>query len=133
MRKFFFRLETLLKVRKANEGRMQRELAYAQRKLIELAEQEDTVDKQITALLAEIRLKRQKNEHGLHETYTQLLEHLGTNLLQVQEGKEQQEAVVEERLMQLKECATARKVIEKIKEKHYSEWRTTVEKHEHAE
>ncbi len=132
MKKFFFRLETLLKVRKAREGRMQRELAYTQHKWEQLKEKEETIEKQITALIDEIRKKREQKEHGLQETYSQLLEHLQTNLAQVTEVLAAQSKQVEEKQAQLKQIIQERKVIEKLKEKHYAQWRVQTEQTEGA-
>jgi len=130
MKKFFFRLETLLKVRKAREGRMQRELGYTQQKWAQLKEKQETIDRQITALMEEIRKKREQNEHGFLETYSQLLDHLNTSFVQVEEALEMQSRQVEEKQEQLKRMIQERKVIEKIKEKHYAGWRASVEQSE---
>ncbi|MCH9627538.1 MAG: hypothetical protein S4CHLAM2_11790 [Chlamydiales bacterium] len=132
MKKFFFRLETLLKVRKAREGRMQRELAYTQHKWEQLKEKEETIDQQIAALIDEIRKKREEKEHGLQETYSQLLEHLQTNLAQVTDVLAAQSKQVEEKQAQLKQIIQERKVIEKLKEKHYAQWRVQAEQTEGA-
>lgn len=130
MKKFFFRLETLLKVRKAREGRMQRELAYTQQKWTQLKEKHATIETQIAALMDEIRIKREQKEHGLEETYSQLLDHLNASFRQVEEALEIQSKQVEEKQGQLKRMIQERKVIEKIKEKHYSQWRVQFEQSE---
>jgi flagellar protein FliJ len=127
MKKFIFRLETLLQVRKAREGRMQRELAYTQQKWAQLKEKLESVESQIGALLEEIRIKREQKEHGLEETYSQLLSHLNASFSQVEELLKLQEKQVEEKREQLKRMVRERKVIEKIKEKHYAQWRVQVE------
>lgn len=130
MKKFLFRLETLLKERKAREGRMQRELAYIRQKWTQLKEKKGSIEIQISALLEEIRIKREQKEHGLEETYSQLLDHLNTSLAQVEEAFELQEKQVEEKRQQLKRMIQERKVVEKIKEKHYTQWRVQVEQSE---
>ncbi len=130
MKKFFFRLETLLKVRKVREGRMQRELAYTQQKWTQLKEKHATIETQIAALMDEIRKKRQEKEHGLEETYSQLLDHLNTSSEQAGEAVQMQFKQVEEKRKQLNRMIQERKVIEKIKEKHYTQWRVSVEQSE---
>jgi flagellar FliJ protein len=130
MKKFLFRLETLLKERKAREGRMQRELAYIRQKWTQLKEEKGSIEIQISALLEEIRIKREQKEHGLEETYSQLLDHLNTSLAQVEEAFELQKKQVEEKRQQLKRMIQERKVVEKIKEKHYTQWRVQVEQSE---
>ncbi len=132
MKKFFFRLETLLKVRKAREGRMQRDVAYAQKKWVQLQEKEETIKKQMSALMEEISLKRKQNDHGLQDTYSQLLDHLKSSLAHVAEALEMQSKLVEEKQEQLKQMIQERKVIEKIKEKHYTQWRVHAEQTEGA-
>ncbi|MCC5832889.1 MAG: flagellar FliJ family protein [Chlamydiales bacterium] len=130
MKKFFFRLETLLKVRKAREGRTQRELAYTQQKWTQLKEKRDSIKTQISSLMEEIRVKRKRKEYGLEETYSQLLDHLNTSFAQIEEALELQEKQVQEKREQLKQVIRERKVIEKIKEKHYTQWRIQAEQSE---
>lgn len=132
MKKFFFRLDTLLNVRKVREGRVQRELTYTQQKWMQLKEKEETIDKQIWSLREEMRKKKEQKEHGLHETYSQLLEHLNHTHDQVKEALYIQFKQVEEKKEQLKQMAQGRKVIEKIKEKHYAQWRISAEQSEGA-
>jgi len=132
MKKFFFRLETLLKVRKAKEGRIQRELAYVQQKWTQLKEKEESVERQMTSLIEAIRKKREQKEHGLEETYSQLLDHLKMTLSQTQEALALQSKQVEEKQSQLKQAIKERKVIEKIKEKHYAGWRVQAAQSEGA-
>ena len=132
MKKFFFRLETLLKVRKAREGRMQRELAYTRQKWTQLKEKEDSIDQQMTALMEEIRQKREQKEHSLQETYSQLLEHLKNSYAQMGEAVLMQSKQVEEKQAQLRQLVQERRVIEKIKEKQLVEWRVKGEQSEGA-
>lgn len=132
MKKFFFRLETLLKLRQVREGRMQRELAYANQKWAQLKEKAGSIEKQITDLMEEIRKRRNQNLYGLQETYSQLLEHLKFSLSQVKESLYMQTKLVEQKQAQLKQIIQERKVIEKIKEKHYAQWRVHAEQTEGA-
>lgn len=111
---------------------MQRDLAYTQQKWNQLKEKEESIDKQIASLLVEIRKKREQKEYGLQETYAQLLEHLNTSLSQVKESLDMQGRQVEEKQEQLKEMIQERKVIEKIKEKQYTQWRTQAENEDEA-
>ena len=128
MKKFFFRLDTLLKVRKTKEGRRQKELSYIQQKLLNLREKEEMTNQQIHALLQSIRVAREEKELGLQETYFQLLEHLKSSLVHIQEMVMMQTRQEEEKKEQLKQVVYERKVIEKIKEKQYAQWRMQVEK-----
>ena len=109
---------------------MQRELAYTVAKKEQLEEKQGTIEKQIEALLEEIGHKRSQNEHSLHETYSQLLEHLNVTLAQVKEALLLQSKQVEEKRFALKQMIRERKVIEKIKEKQYAGWRIQAEKSE---
>jgi flagellar protein FliJ len=124
MRKFFFRLETLLKVRKVREKAMTRELDYTRQKWSEGKEKEKLLLTQIASLMEEMQKKRQKGEWNLQETYTQILEHLNRSLTQLQENLSAQSRQIEEQKQRLKNAIQERKVIEKIKEKHYAGWRS---------
>lgn len=132
MKKFFFRLETLLKLRKAKEGRGARDLAYTQQKWMQLKEKQETIERQIGGLVDEIRKKREREDHGMEETYSHLLEHLNSSLSQVQEAVALQGNQVLEKQEQLKELNRERKVLEKIKERHYLHWRIQSEQGEEA-
>jgi flagellar export protein FliJ len=59
----------------------------------------------------------------LQETYAQILDHLQSSLAQVQQGLLLQEKQIEMLKIRFKEAIQERKVIEKIKEKHYAGWR----------
>ncbi len=124
MKKFFFRLETLLKVRRVRESRMQRELAYVQQKLAKLEEKERTLEHQVDSLLNEIRLRREK---GDSESYSSLLDHLNASLVEAKEARLVQSKQVDEVGERLKQLVIERKVIEKIKEKNYAQWRVQLE------
>lgn len=127
MKRFLFRLEILLKVRQAKEGRLQRDLTYIEQKWNQLKEKKESIETQIAALLEAIRKKREKKEYGLQETYAQLLEHLNASLIQVKETLELQGRQIAEKREQLKQALQERKVIEKIKEKQYTQWRIQAE------
>lgn len=132
MKKFFFRLETLLKVRKAHEGKIKRELARANQKWSELKEKERTLEGQIASLMEEIRKKREEGNIALHETYTQILDHLNASLSQVLQGAAGHQKQIVELQERLKQAVQERKVIEKIREKHYAGWRIQGEQIEGA-
>lgn len=130
--KFLFRLETVLKVRKAKEGRMERELSFSLQKLSQWTEKRITVEKQIASLMEELRKKRGEGDRSLEETYEQILEHLVENLRQLKNATDAQQAEITMQEERLKRAALERKVIEKIKEKHYSQWRVQAEQSEGA-
>ncbi|NGX60766.1 MAG: hypothetical protein K940chlam9_00234 [Chlamydiae bacterium] len=128
MKRFIFRLETLLKVRKAREGKIQRELSYAQQKLGGWQEKKMTLENQIAGLTAEIQKKREIGEIKLQETYNQILDHLNTNLSQVSHTLDAQNRQIAEMEARLTGAARQRKFVEKVKEKQYSQWEETTEK-----
>jgi len=123
MKKFFFRLETLLTVRRARERMMKRELESAQQKWQQVQEKEKTLQTQINLLVEEIHRGRLQGKLKLQETYSQILAHLNTALAQVQHNLLAQQRQIEEQKERLKQAIQERKVIEKIKEKHYAGWR----------
>ncbi len=124
MKKFFFRLETLLRVRKTREGRVKRDLAHANQKWSHVKEKEKTLQSQMHALMQEIQTKREEGKLLLQETYNQILDHLNTSLHQVQQSLLTQSKHIQVHQEHLKRAVQERKVIEKIQEKHYTSWRT---------
>lgn len=123
MKAFFFRLETLLKVRHANVTRLQREYAYLLQKLREWKEKEKTLIQQIEGLMEEIRQQRTEKKRHLEETYRQILDHLNHSLANVQQVMTVQEKQLLNFQERLSGAIQARKVIEKIREKHYTQWK----------
>lgn len=122
MKKFFFRLETLLKIRKAHEGTIKRELEQLIQKRSQMKEKERMLEGQMKALMEDMSLKRSRGEFSLEETYNQILEHLQSSLLQLQQTLFSAQKQVEEHQERLAQAIQERKVIEKIKEKHYAGW-----------
>lgn len=122
MKKFFFRLETLLKIRRAHEGTIKRELEHINQKLGQAKEKERMLQTQIHSLTEEMRKRREEGKLDLQETYHQILEHLTSSLAVLQQNLLAQQKQVEEQQERLKQAVLERKVIEKIKEKHYAGW-----------
>lgn len=130
MKKFFFRLETLLKIRKVREGSIMRDLAHSRNKMNHIEEKEQTLKKQIRTLMDEIQAKRDEKKLTLEETYQQILAHLNTSLEQVQAALLAQTRQLEVHQENLKRAIQERKVIEKIKEKHYATWHNRISEKE---
>jgi len=123
MKKFMFRLETLLKLRKLKESHLQKELAHTQLKSTQIEEKKNTLQRQIDALIQEMQKQRAEKHFSFQETYTQILDHLTASLENMQHthaALTQQIEVIQHRL---KQAVQERKVIEKIREKQYSGWR----------
>lgn len=132
MKKFLFRLETVLKVRKAKEGRMERELSFSLQKLSQWLEKEAMAEKQIASLMDALRKKREEKDRSLEETYQQILEHLSDNLKQVKSTIVAQQTQIRMQEERLKQAVQERKIVEKIKEKHYASWRVQAEQSDGA-
>jgi flagellar protein FliJ len=130
MKKFFFRLETLLTVRRAQERRLKRDLEQANQKWSEAKERERMLHTQIDALIEEMHRKRLEGKLDLQETYSQILTHLNSCLTQIEQSLIAQQRQIEEQKQRLKQAVQQRKVIEKIKEKHYAGWRMRAEQSE---
>lgn len=122
MKKFIFRLEMLLKIRKASEGSLKRDLEHANRKMNQVKERERVLQTQISTLMDEMQKKRAEGKLTLQETYMQILEHLNTSLKNTQQNFSAQERQIEEQKERLMHAIRQRKVIEKIQEKHYAGW-----------
>jgi flagellar export protein FliJ len=123
MKKFLFRFETVLSVRRARESVIRREFEHANQKFNQLKEQEKTLQQQIDSLINEIHLRRMLKKSDLQETYSHILEQLNHSLAQVKQNLLIQEKQIEEQQARLKRAHLERKMIEKIKEKHYAGWR----------
>lgn len=124
MKKFIFKLEALLAARHAREGSLKREMEHAHQKWHQAKEQERMLLGQITTLREEIQQKRSSGCFELQETYAQILDNLQGALQQAQRSALQLQKGVMEQKERLKEAILERKVVEKIREKHYAEWRT---------
>lgn len=124
MKKFIFRLETLLKIRSVREGTLKRDLEQAHQKWDHVKEREKMLQAQIAALMEEMQKKREEGKLDLQETYHQILDHLQNSLTQTQHNLWGQQSQIEEHKKRLQQAIQERKVIEKIKEKHYDGWRT---------
>ena len=125
MKKFIFRLETLLRIRKAREGVLKRDLEYAHQKWNQSKMHEATLRIQIETLIGEMHKRRQEGNFDLQDTYSQILDHLGAALNTAQQNLAAGQKNVEAQQEWLKLAIQERKIIEKIKEKHYTDWRTS--------
>lgn len=123
MKKFFFRLETLISVRRARESALKREFEHATQRWDQFKEKEKMLHTQINALMEEMHKKRVEGKLHLQETYSQILEHLNVSLSQVQQTVNAHSKQLEEQKGRLKQAIQERKIVEKIKEKHYNHWR----------
>lgn len=122
MKKFIFRLETLLKIRFVRESTLKRDLEHAYQKWHHNNEKEKMLKAQIEALVDEMQRKRESGIFDLQETYHQILNHLQQSLLQIQQNLLSQKGQIEEHQKRLQQAIQERKVIEKIKENHYAGW-----------
>ncbi len=62
MKKFIFRLETLLKMRSVHESTLKRDLEQAHQKWNQIKEREGMLQTQITTLIEEMKKKREEGE-----------------------------------------------------------------------
>lgn len=125
MKKFIFRLETVLRIRKTREGALKRDLEYAHQKWSQNKNHEAALQGQIEALSEEILRKRVEGKLDFQDTYSQILDHLNASLQIVQQNVASQQKTVEAQQKRFHQAIQERKLIEKIKEKHYAHWRTS--------
>ena len=111
-------------MRKGRECTLKRELEGVKQKLRCDQEQEKTLHKQIGALIQEIQLRRKSGKFDREETYSQILEQLTRSLKIAETSSATQQKNAQELQNRLKRAIQERKIIEKIKEKHYTSWRT---------
>ncbi len=127
MKKFLFRLETLLKIRRAHVGQLKRELGLSEVKFNEWEEKKITLQKQIDALVEEMRGERRAKTFAIHDTYAQILDHLNISLKNVEATLATLKKQIEMKQERLKHVIQERKIIEKIQEKQYAAWRVREE------
>ncbi len=125
-------MERLLRVRQTHEISMKRDLEGATQKLKLSQEKEKTLQNQIQQLDEEMQKGRLEGRMKLHDTYAQILAHLNEALAQVQNALTAQNKIIEEQKERLKQAVQERKLIEKIKEKHYASWASDTEREEGA-
>lgn len=123
MKKFIFRLETLLALRKTNEGALKRDLEVVSKKFNQTKEQQESLKMQIAALTQEMQKKLKEGKLDLQDMHFQILDHLNALLADVEKSFVVHQKQMEEQKERFKRAIQERKVIEKIKEKHYASWR----------
>lgn len=120
MKKFIFRLETLLRLRSLRERKLQQDLAHVRNKCRQAEEREKMLTNQIEALMKEMEGKRAAGELDLQDTYAQILDHFNVSLLTAKQASDLHARNLRALQEELKRAMQERKVIEKIKEKHYA-------------
>lgn len=126
MRRFRFRLQTVLKLRIREEERCQRELGEAQKLRNEAAEQVALRQRQIEATVTAyhdsicqgLDLCQANDYHGYLDWLNQMLKTETVHLAQC-------EAELAEARRRLMEAARAKKMVEKLKEKAYRRHQAT--------
>jgi flagellar FliJ protein len=131
MKRFVFKLETLLRVKKTEEATAQKNLAEAQMVLKEYQEQRSKLVNERLELEESVR----SNQKFILST-----EELSANfayLLQLQKWIAQQEDaimhaenIVAQKRQELVEAMKSKKSIESLKEKQYLEWQKDIEEKE---
>lgn len=129
MRKFEFRLEAVLKVRKLKEENCRMELGQL---LVELNKIEDQINydkKEIDNYysLQENALKTGMAGNQL-QTYSMLIDSKYINLKLLEEEKVRQERIIEEKKQELAVLKGELKVMENLREKSYDEYRKALNK-----
>lgn len=129
MRKFEFRLEAVLKVRKLKEENCRMELGQL---LIELNKIEDQINYDKNEIDNYYSLQESALKNGLAgnqlQTYSMLIDSKYTNVKMLEEEKIRQEKLIEEKKEELAILKGELKVMENLREKSYDEYRKALNK-----
>jgi len=129
MRKFEFRLEAVLKVRKLKEENCRMELGQL---LVELNKIEDQINYDKNEIDNYYALQENALKNGMAgnqlQTYSMLIDSKYTNIKLLEEEKIKQEKVIEEKKEELAILKGELKVMENLREKSYDEYRKALNK-----
>ncbi len=131
MKKFEFRLQTVLEQRERHENLARKALAEA---LAELVKMQEIVRK----LVLERKNLEQEFEEKLKQepaklpAYLDYFASLGKRIADQQDAILKFQNIVEQKRQALAEARKEKKVIENLKDKQYSEWKKELEKQETA-
>jgi flagellar FliJ protein len=123
MRKFQFKLQTLLKVREQKEKAAQQELAQAQQARDMIQHRIDALQEEGKEAEAMMREKKQRTFSAPElSANLQYLEGIRFQIARMQDDLFRASNIVAEKQQQLAEAITDRKALEKLKERRKEEW-----------
>lgn len=132
MPKFDFKLEGVLRQRKNAEQQLQRELAVFQGEMAELEAELRALDLSVQQTTEDLRQNRMTgrldlNFLGAHRRFTLAMQRKAMGIAQLMNGVR---IKMVESQRKLTEAIKKRKVLEKLREKQFEEWRQAMAKQE---
>jgi flagellar protein FliJ len=132
MPKFDFKLEGVLRQRKNAEQQLQRELAVFQGEMAELEAELRALDLSVQQTTEDLRQNRMTgrldlNFLGAHRRFTLAMQRKAMGIAQLMNGVR---IKMVESQRKLTEAVKKRKVLEKLREKQFEEWRQAMAKQE---
>jgi flagellar protein FliJ len=132
MPKFDFKLEGVLRQRKNAEQQLQRELAVFQGEMAELEAELRALDVSVQQTTEDLRQNRMTgrldlNFLGAHRRFTLAMQRKAMGIAQLMNGVR---IKMVESQRKLTEAIKKRKVLEKLREKQFEEWRQAMAKQE---
>jgi len=133
MKKFHFKLDALLRVRKERENVARQDLSVARQDLQEHLEYMGKLENEGQAVEDAMRFnKNAKIDAADLAIHRQYMEVLKVRISHQQDKVMESKNVVEGKRQVVTQAMQERKVIEKLKEKQYAKWRSEVESAEKA-
>jgi len=133
MKTFYFPLETLLKVKHQAAQKFQVEVAQLQSNLKYLNQDYENLRLEITSLEKEWNGSRSKGKFKQEDQFLQFFKTLQTRQKKLQKQIQDARETLEATQRKAEKALHERKTIEKLKEKHYSQWKRTYDRAEHDE
>ena len=132
MARFVFKLEAVLRQRKQIEQQKLRDLAVRQQALVALQEDLQNLQNQAQNATQDLRENRLVGTINLSflSAHRRFIMSMGRQAAVLTQKITQAQKLVDEARLILAEAARNRKAIEKLKEKHYENWRTEQAKKE---
>ena len=128
-RRFHFPLETVLKVRNLREEQARLEVAQAQKQLARSRQAQTETEGHISRVLDRVKgTTSQDWEAPDYQMIFSYLEHLKLALESWRERVAQEGKVVEEKTLALQRCHQERRLLERLRERKYAEYRRELTK-----
>ncbi len=128
MKQFIFSLETLLKIRKEKEKRLQKTYMLLQQEYIQGKKRETGIQKESVDLREEIVSSRQVQRWAVQEMYGEKLEGLREKFEELRGKNHALEEKLTESQAHFQRAIEERRVLNKIRERERHEWKRDFEK-----
>lgn len=126
MRMFLFSLEPLLKFRAQKVKILQHEFAHLSRKEKEIKREEEKLQSEMRLLEECLMKRRAEGDLQFQNDAFGYSAHLYEQIHKFQEMRVEQQKNLSLKQQELLKALQERKIVEKLKEKHYSQWKQKI-------